>query len=85
MRGLYWFSVSIMARNDRSARVVLEVNGVTVVGAAQVNYGDAVSAILMLEIGDRVTCLKPNDGHYLWEWTDDWTENIFSGYLYTEL
>ncbi len=89
MRGLYSFTVSLYANNN--AQVVLEVNGELVVSAqhyrrsSDVSSGDAASAIVMLEAGDRVTCVKRDAVHELDGNENGYARNSFAGFLYTQL
>ena len=67
-----------------AGRVIMEVDGELIAAAVAGEYGDAVSTMLMLEAGSRLTCLKHASSHILME-SSDWTENTFSGFLYTQL
>lgn len=87
VRGLYWFTVSVAAQN--LMRVDLTLNGQSIAGAndADPAGGDAVSAILMLQAGDRVSCRKALSSYTLMEETGspNHSFNTFAGFLYVEL
>lgn len=84
VRGLYWFTLSIVVITK--ATVELTLNGQSMVVANDnVDYGgDAVSVILMLEVGDRVSCRKTTSSYNLYE-LGSASHNTFSGFLYVEL
>jgi len=86
VRGLYWFGLNIFTSNGRA---IIEVNGQTVTAAAHFDAdgstsGDASTVILMLEAGDRVTCLKSST-YTLEEHSTEYVENVFAGFLYAQL
>lgn len=47
--------------------------------------GDAVSTIMMLESGDKVTCLKWRSSDVLYEGGGVASYNTFAGFLYVQL
>lgn len=85
VRGLYWFTVSIFT--GYKAKISITVDGQKMVTAEDTDYwaGDAVSAILMLETGARVSCIKWFSNENLYEEGISHFFNNFAGYLYAEL
>ena len=82
VRGLYWFTVTMRA--ESVASVTMRVNGQLIETRATDEESAAVSAILMMEAGDRVDCVKRYDVHQLFDDVDR-KHNILAGFLYTQL
>lgn len=82
---LYWFTVSIITKTRTN--VALAVNGDKLVVADDGDSfaGDAVSAMLMLEVGDKVSVLKYRSSDDLFEELDRPGHNTFAGFLYAQL
>ena len=75
-----------MRSAGNAAQVAMRVNGETIIGTRSGDSeGAAVSAILMLEIGNWVDCIKAYSGENLYDDSSEWKHNTLAGFLYTQL
>ena len=74
-----------MRSGSDASIVIMRVNGEDVLGTRTGGEeGAAVSAILMMEVGDSVDCIKQSDGDNLFD-DENWKHNTLAGFLYTQL